>query len=118
MIDAAITALSGALRLVPDRLPGKTRLGRMLLGPFQSRKPAVLKDRAGCIYVLPSYAEPMAQHIFTFGTYERETQKTIVNFLPERGTFIDVGANIGAVAIPIAKARPDVSIVCIEADPC
>jgi FkbM family methyltransferase len=117
MIDAAITALSGALRLVPDRLPGKTRLGRMLLGPFQSRKPAVLKDRAGCIYVLPSYAEPMAQHIFTFGAYERETQETIVNFLPERGTFIDVGANIGAVAIPIARARPDVSIVCIEADP-
>jgi FkbM family methyltransferase len=31
--------------------------------------------------------------------------------------FIDVGANIGAVAIPIAKARPNVSIVCIEADP-
>lgn len=30
---------------------------------------------------------------------------------------MDVGANIGSLAIPIAKARPNVSIVCIEADP-
>src|SRR5262249_55053239 len=117
MVDAAITLLSGALRLIPDRLPGKTRIGRMLLRPFCSRTPAVLKDRAGCTYMLPSYAEPIAQHIFTFGSYERDTQDIILKFLPETGTFIDVGANIGALAIPIAKVRPHASIVCIEADP-
>jgi FkbM family methyltransferase len=59
----------------------------------------------------------MAQEIFIFGTYERGTREFIVNCLPERGTYVDVGANIGALAIPIAKARPEASIVCLEADP-
>jgi FkbM family methyltransferase len=88
----------------------------MLVRPFQWQAPAVLKDRAGCTYVMPSYAEPTALHIFTFGAYERDTQDVILKFLPETGTFIDVGANIGALAIPIAKARPQVSVICIEAD--
>jgi FkbM family methyltransferase len=66
---------------------------------------------------LPSFAEPIAQHIFTFGVYEPDTQRAILEFLPERGTLIDIGASIGALAIPIAMARPDASIVCLEADP-
>jgi hypothetical protein len=115
--EAAITTLSWMLWLVPDRLPGKTRLGRMLLCPFLSQTPAVLKDRDGWTYVLPSYAEPMAQDIFTFGAYERDTRDVILEFLSEKGTFIDVGANIGTLAIPIAKTRPQVSVICIEADP-
>jgi FkbM family methyltransferase len=88
----------------------------MLLSPFLSRMPAILKDRAGCTFVLPSYAEPIAQHIFTFGTYERDTQHIILSFLPERGTLVDVGANVGALSLPIAKARPRASIICVEAD--
>jgi FkbM family methyltransferase len=116
MVEAAITTLSGVLWLIPDRLPGKIRLGRMLLRPFRSQAPAVLKDRAGCIYVMPSYAEPTALHTFTFGAYEQNTQEVILNFLPETGTFIDVGANIGTLAIPIANARPWASVICIEAD--
>ena len=115
--ETVTSVLSCALRLIPDRLPGKVRLGRMLLRPFVSQVPAVLKDRAGCTYILPSYAEPMAQDIFTFGAYERDTHDVILKFLSEKGTFIDVGANIGALTIPIAKARPQVSIICIEADP-
>ena len=117
MIETAINTLSAALRLIPDRLRGKARVGRMLLRPFLSWRPAILRDRAGSTYVLPSYAEPMAQYIFTFGAHERDTQNAILEFLSEKGTFIDVGANIGAIAIPIAKARPQASIICIEADP-
>jgi FkbM family methyltransferase len=115
-VGAAITTLSSLLRLIPDRLPGKTRLGRMLLRPFRSQTPAVLKDRAGCTYRMPSYADPTALHMFTFGAYERETQEVILKFLPESGTFIDVGANVGTLAIPIAKERPRASVICIEAD--
>jgi FkbM family methyltransferase len=113
---AAIATLSWVLSLIPD-LPGKLRLGRILLRPFLSRAPAVLKDRAGCTYVLPSYAETMAQHIFTFGAVEPHTQDAILKFLPKKGTFIDVGANIGTLTIPIAKARPHASIISLEADP-
>ena len=71
-------------------------------------------DRAGCTYVMPSYSEPIAQHLFTFGAYEPETQHVILEFLPERGTLIDVGANIGALAIPIARLRPRSHIVALR----
>ena len=117
MVETAITVLSNMLRLVPDRVPGKTRLGRMLLNPFLSRVPGVLTDLDGCSFLLPSYAEPIAQHLFTFGEYEPETRGVILEFLSEHGTLIDVGANIGALAIPVAKTHPQASIVCIEADP-
>jgi FkbM family methyltransferase len=114
---SVILRLSEALRLIPDGLPGKARLGRMLLRPFMSRKPAVLKDRTGNMYVMPSYAEMIALEIFTFGLYERDLVKAIISFLPKGGTFIDIGANVGALTIPVAKALPCVSIICIEADP-
>jgi FkbM family methyltransferase len=117
MPKATIATLQGVLSALPDRMPGKTRLGRMLLRPFRSRSPAVLTDRGGRTYVMPSYAEPIAQHIFTFGAYEADTQAIILRFLPKSGALIDVGANIGALTIPIAKARPLASIVCVEADP-
>jgi FkbM family methyltransferase len=117
MGEVGIAVLSGLLRAIPDRMPGKTRLGRMLLRPFLSRSPGVLTDRAGYTYSVPSYAESIAQHIFTFGAYERDTHEVILKFLPEWGTFIDVGASIGALAIPIAKARPHASVICLEADP-
>jgi FkbM family methyltransferase len=49
--------------------------------------------------------------------YEPDTIKGILRFLPSAGTFIDVGANIGAIAIPIARVRRDATLLCIEADP-
>jgi FkbM family methyltransferase len=115
--ETIVALLSAAVGTIPNRVPGKARFGRTLLRPFLSISPAVLGDRGGCCYILPSYAEPIAEHIFTFGAYEPDTQRVILEFLPERGALIDVGASIGALAIPVAKARPDASIVCVEADP-
>jgi FkbM family methyltransferase len=77
----------------------------------------VFTDRNGYAYGLPSYAEPIAQHLITFGTYESDTRDAILTHLPQQGTFIDVGANIGAISIPVAKSRPDACIVSVEADP-
>lgn len=117
MIEVAVRIFSILLRLIPDRMPGKGRIGRLLLSPFKSSRSVVLQDRNGYIYRLPSYCEPIAAEIFAFGAYERDTQRFILKRLPEVGVFVDVGANIGALAIPIAKSRPLSSIICVEADP-
>jgi FkbM family methyltransferase len=117
MVESSVNFLSWLVSHVPDGLPGKTRLGRMLLHPFASQRAITLRDRNGCRYLLPSLAEPIGQDIFTFGAYEAGTQKAIIEHLPEGGTFIDVGANIGAISIPVARARPQANIICIEADP-
>lgn len=112
-----IDALASLLWAIPNRTPGKGRLGRLLLAPFEGHSPALIRDRAGNSFLAPSYAEPIIQDIFTFGAYEAGIQKAILAHLPETGTFVDVGANIGTITVPIARARPDARLLSIEADP-
>lgn len=117
MANVSVGVLSKLLWLIPNGLPGKTRLGQALLRPFLSKEPATLNDSFGCSFVLPSFAEPIALEIFTFGAYEAGTRRLILDYLRDGGVFLDVGANIGALTIPITKERPNSSIICVEADP-
>jgi hypothetical protein len=56
------------VRLIPDALPGKTRVARILLRPFiDDNRPALLPDRFGNTLSLPSRREPMALSLFAFG---------------------------------------------------
>jgi FkbM family methyltransferase len=51
-------------------------------------------------------------------SYEPFLIKTILNLLPVKGVFVDVGANVGYVSRRIAEARPDASnIVAVEPNP-
>ncbi len=40
-----------------------------------------------------------------------------VSLIPEKGTILDIGANIGLTAIPLAQKRPASTIVCFEPIP-
>lgn len=53
------------------------------------------------------------------GSWEYENIKTIDFFIGEKqeGIFIDVGANIGAITIPLAKKRPEITFICFEPNP-
>lgn len=93
---------------------GKLRLANM----FCDRK---LKDvnvstRSGK-FLLPNLTDNQYFEIYAKGSYEPELVKYIINTLPKNGCLLDTGANIGAVSIPVALARPDVTIVSIEALP-
>lgn len=102
------------IRIVPNGMRGKARFGRILLRCFSKQN---LLDSSGLIFEVPSLHEPIAHGIFTFGSYERSTIEMIIKHLPEHGVFIDVGANIGSISIPVAAIRPDASVIAIEADP-
>ena len=54
--------------------------------------------------------------IFANGVYEPDTVEAILRRIPREGVYLDVGANIGAIALPVARQRPDVRVICIEAD--
>ena len=110
-----VTLLSRAFRAIPDIVPGKGRLARLALRPF--RDATVLEDKFGNDLYLPSLQEPIALGIFATGVYEPDTVSTIVEHLPEHGTFLDVGANVGAISLAIAAQRPAARIVSVEADP-
>ena len=40
-----------------------------------------------------------------------------MKLVPANGAFLDVGANIGNHSIAVAKLRPDVTVIPIEAEP-
>lgn len=106
-----------AVRAIPDRLRGKTRLARVAVRPFLKAGMTRVPDRFGNVLHLPSLEEPISVGLFAFGVYEPDTLGAILRHLPPSGVFVDVGANVGALALPAAACRPAARIVCIEADP-
>lgn len=115
--DLAFNLIRRVVRTVPDVLPGKTRLARFALWPFLTCRTARIRDGFGNVLHLPSLQEPISVSLFAFGVYEPDTLSAILNHLLPSGVFVDVGANVGALALPVAAHRPDARIVCIEADP-
>ena len=57
------------------------------------------------------------QQIIKRGLYEQYALELIADFLRPNNIMVDVGANIGAVAIPLAKAFPDVTVHAFEPNP-
>jgi len=103
------------VRAVPD-MPGMLRLARFALRPFRKLQSVRMPDRFGNTLFCPSVEEPIALAIFANGVYEPDTVAAILRRIPRDGVYLDVGANIGAIALPVARQRPDVRVICIEAD--
>lgn len=116
MRNAALRAVGRLLRAVPDSMPGKTRIAGAFLAPF-GKGPAVVEGDFGLVYHCPSLAEPIARGIAAEGLYERATHRALCSRLPENGVFLDIGANIGAISLPVARARPAAKVFAIEASP-
>jgi FkbM family methyltransferase len=97
---------------------GKRRIVRYL---FQNRikesKDLVVTGKDGCIYKLPNLSENVALDIFVNGIYEEETYDFLFSRIPTAGVFLDLGANIGSIAIPLCKKRTDIKCIAVEAAP-
>lgn len=68
-----------------------------------------------CCYQLPNVMETIGFEIFINGVYEEDTIHFIKSKIPRDNLFLDIGANIGAICIPLNKLRKDIKIICIEA---
>jgi FkbM family methyltransferase len=106
-----------AIRRVPAHMRGKARLSRLLAGPFVGRSLVRIPDRFGNQVWCPSLKEPIAVALFADGAYEPDTIDRIVSSLPPEGAYLDVGANVGTLALAVAALRPDARIVCVEGLP-
>jgi len=77
----------------------------------------VVRGKFDCGYLLPNLVETVAFDIFVNGIYEPKTFNLLNEIIPPNGYFIDIGANIGAITLPLCKTRPDISVMAIEAAP-
>ena len=100
------------------QIKGKRRLARLLLSLAKSAKKDIrVLGKFGCTYKLPNILETIGFEIFINGIYEEETIRFISGRLRPSGVLLDIGANIGAISIPVSKLRRDVQILGLEAAP-
>jgi len=66
-------------------------------------------------YLIPSLEESIGFHLLIDGVYEKEVLKIIIKKLSPEDIFIDIGANIGAFSIMIAKRlSPGGKVIAVE----
>ena len=97
---------------------GKQRLSRFLLQKeIKEKRDFNIDGKYGCKYFIPNIIENVGFDIYVDGVFEDDTIQYIVSRLPERGVFIDIGANIGSIATPVCKIMPSIKAIAIEASP-
>jgi FkbM family methyltransferase len=105
------------LRKIPS-FRGKQRLARFL---FKSKiinsKDIFIKGQYNCSYKFPNLKENIGFELFINGVYEPSAIEFIISQTPENGFMIDIGANIGTIALPVLNTRKDINAICIEASP-
>jgi len=95
---------------------GKQRLSRLFLGPLiKNGKDIKIEGKYGCKYKVPNLKEVIGFELYINGIFEEEYINLILSKLPQNGFFIDLGANIGSITIPICKLRPDIKSMAVEA---
>ncbi len=62
-------------------------------------------------------AEPQQLTAYLTRRYQHDLVALIIELLPRRGLFVDVGANIGLVSFSVGASRPDVSVLAFEPEP-
>jgi FkbM family methyltransferase len=109
--------LISLLHNLPD-FKGKRRIAKWLLGEYLKTTRDTIINGAGKLkFKLPNVIETIGFEILVNGVYEKETSDFIISHIPANGVFLDVGANIGAIAFPVCHKRKDIKTICIEASP-
>ena len=77
-----------------------------------------MTDRLGLSYRVPDLHDPVAFDLLVNGVHEPEVLAVLMELLPERGVFLDVGAGLGAFALPAAcRVGQDGRVVALESSP-
>ncbi len=110
-----MSLLNKIYRKLPD-FTGKQRLGRLIFKKqIKKAKNLIVTGNYNINYRLPNLKENIGYEIFINGIYEKETSDFIISKIPEGGVYIDIGANIGSITIPVIKNKKNVKVICIEA---
>jgi FkbM family methyltransferase len=112
--------IASMFQIFPDRMRGKQRVARWLLNALRVRKNITqVRGDFGLNYILPNLIENVSFEIFINGIFEKETVDTIFSIVREQNdaVILDIGANIGSIALPIAAQMKNIKIYCIEASP-
>lgn len=61
-----------------------------------------LPDHPSMYFVLPLWDQVVSNRVRRFGHYDTAELEILENFAPRGGAVVDIGANVGAIAVPLA----------------
>lgn len=97
---------------------GKRRIGQFLYrSSINNCHDLEIKARDNCRFLLPNLKEVISLDLFLDGIYEPEIHHFLLQRVPKGAVMLDIGANIGALSIPLIKKRADIKCFCVEASP-
>ena len=100
-----LTFLSDTYRRLPP-FKGKKRLGQILFSnAVFERKDRIIRCKNNLKFHLLNTHDSVGRDLFFDGIYEPATLKAIEENLLDGDVFIDAGANIGAISLPVAKKK-------------
>jgi len=114
-LSAPIRWALSILRALPAAMPGKLRIARRLLRSV--RGATALTTRQGLRLWVPDVREPIAVQLAANGEYEGANARLLGRWLQDGGDFIDVGANIGSIALPVLRLAAVRHALLIEPEP-
>jgi FkbM family methyltransferase len=95
---------------------GKKKIARYFFSKsFLQTKDNMLLGKYDVIYKVPNYIDSIGFELLVDGIYERNTIDFLVNKVPTEAVFLDIGANIGSICLPLAKKRKDITVYSFEA---
>lgn len=108
--------ISDIYRSLP-RFKGKKRMGAFLFkNQIHNKRDLVVPCRSGLKFHLLNTYDSVGRDLFFDGEYEPATIRVIEQNLKAGDVFIDAGANIGAISLPVAK-RNNVKVYSFEPGP-
>lgn len=97
---------------------GKFKLGIILFKTYINKNnPIEFSAHQNIVYKIPNTIEGIGVELLITGIYERKVIQFLKNHIKPGDYYFDIGANIGAVGLPIVKNIPSVNYVGFEASP-
>lgn len=108
--------IDSLLRKMPV-FKGKQRIARLLFKKSKISKicDVIVKGKFGCTYKIPNLKENIGFELYVNGIYEEALVNFMIDIIPTNGYVLDIGANIGAISLPVCKKRADIFMICMEA---
>lgn len=104
-------------RRLPEFKGKKRLLAFLYMVKRKNAKDIIVNGKYNCVYKLPNIKENIGFDIFANGIYENETIDLVVEKCKNSTFFIDIGANIGSISIPVCKRLKNIKAICVEASP-
>ena len=97
---------------------GKSKLGRLLFKNIINKNESfVFTAHNNIKYKIPNTVESLGVELLVTGIYENKIVRFLNSNIKSGDTYFDIGANIGAMGLPVVKYNPAIKYIAFEASP-